>query len=123
MRILNPVEKLDENRNPRVSFSKLVWTEEKADQFHLAVSSAKYTESMTRAKQLIDTDADAALDTFNQALLSASSCMSETIVLGGKRFIGVQPWFDLECKQAKIQAKHALRMLRLKHTEECKTVY
>lgn len=49
--------------------------------------------------------------------------MSETIVLGGKRFIGVQPWFDLECKQAKFQAKHALRMFRLKHTEECKTVY
>lgn len=94
-----------------VSISKLVWTDQKADEVKQNLQSAEFRSGIKSAGQMLDHDIDGAVRCFTQVLLSNAQCMQCTIKSGSHR-ARCPKWFDIECQHAKRDASRALFQAR-----------
>ena len=100
----------DQNvKSKPIKIEKMKWDSEKENEFMGKLSEPEFKNSIERATSLIDSNIDEAVSCFSEALYNVSACMIKTIIVGKNK--GADPWFDLECKDAKRELRHDLRKL------------
>lgn len=89
---------------------KRMWNRDLQQQFIESFQSDEVEDMCSRAMTLIDFDVNQALSLFTDALLSASDCMMTRVYIGNSTRDPL--WFDKDCRQLKMTARHSLSTFR-----------
>ena len=100
---------------------KLKWSDDKVEEFEKAVRSKEASESFEKAKVLIDSDLNKALEMFMKTLSSVADCLKTRV--GGKKSLFHNTWFDKECYDLRCVTRKALRIFRINKLPEDRTAY
>jgi len=97
-------------QNRKETLHKFVWNSDCGQQFTDALKAESCKEKLIQALNLLDTNVDEAIETFNGAIKECASCMSRNVVLqnGPRKF----EWYDYECVVSRRHVRQLLRKFR-----------
>ena len=101
---------------------KIIWREEKVNDFKAYITSSEFKEHIEKASDKMNECIDTSIQMFTHALLSADSCMKKTVTVGSSPEHR-SPWFDAECRQMKKEVRKCLRHFRKSKDPEDYSVY
>lgn len=107
--------KVEPDKSPEV-IEKIIWNPELKHTFLSNLQSPEFLEKLDRARTMIHTNVNTAVDLFTAGLKFAANDMKKRIQLS--RRDRRNEWFDSECYAAKKAARRALFMFRQTRTEE-----
>ena len=108
---------------PGKKITQFRWDSEKVDIVKNNVETPEFKADINRARQLLTSDIDGALDCLMETMLSNAECMHRTVRLGSALPKNSSKWFDIECRNAKHNAREALRTYRTSRTIRDKENY
>ena len=89
---------------------KVVWDEQKVPEFIEVLQSPLIQDRLKRAKTIVSSDINKALEELIGCLQTASKCMIKKIKIGGSR--NKTQWFDRECFEKRKHTRSKLRQYR-----------
>lgn len=107
--------KVEPDKSPEV-IEKIIWNPELKHTFLSNLQSPEFLEKLDRARTMIHTNVNTAVDLFTAGLKFAANDMKKRMQLS--RRDRRNEWFDSECYAAKKAARRALFMFRQTRTEE-----
>ena len=107
-------------KKDQTPISRLVWSDEKSEDFKQRLTQPEITQQIKLAKAQIASNINEAVKTFTNALTYAASCFVRKSK--GKKLFK-KPWFDKECFDKRKLTRTALRKFSRSHLSQDRIVY